>query len=162
MEDNAAKRLAQSPEQSGQAKEEALKLRLATATARAVKAQDKRNEREAKGALEKEVLAAEQDALDVEALEMLEAEYGADKIGVVTTEMGIIVLKRCGALRYKKFQDLENAKTLDIEKLVRPCVIYPDNTRFELICAEQPATLLQCGNKVAVLAGVKGDELAGK
>lgn len=143
-------------------KKKALTQRLADAKAAQQRIRDQREALETATELERRVTREEQSAQDQEALLGLEAEHGRDKIGTVETDMGVIVLKRPGSLRYKKFQDLENAKTFDVEKLVRPCVIHPDKNRFDLICEELPATLLRCGNRVAELAGTRHRELSGK
>lgn len=143
-------------------KREALKERLAIARLRSEETQAKREALEDKDAFERKVLKAEQEVTDQEALLEAESEHGIGKVGVVETDMGIVILKRCNALRYKKFQDLADAKTLDVEKLIRPCVIYPDKNRFDAICEELPATVLRCGNCIAELAGIKSKDIAGK
>jgi hypothetical protein len=112
-----------------------------------------------------DALAREQRALAEEiALADAEAEHGPIdvKIGVVETDLGIVILKRAHANFYKRFQDQGRFKTADVEKLVRPSVVYPDADAFDRILDELPATLVACGNKLAALAGQRAEDLTGK
>lgn len=144
------------------AKEADLKSRLAKAQLRLSAATTKRDELEESSALQIEVERAEQAAKDQEALANLEAEHGAKNIATISTEMGLIVLKRCGTLRYRRFQDQDNSKTEDVEKLVGPCVIHPNRARFNEIMERLPGALVPCANQIARLAGVKIKEVEGK
>ncbi len=158
MEDSASSSVtSQQP-----ASRDELVRRLKEANKRAEETRAKREKLETQGELERRVLEAEREAADQEALLSAESEYGSNRIATVTTDLGVIILKRANALRFKKFQDKESTKTLDVEKLVRPCIVYPDKSRFDVICEELPATLMQCGNAVAILAGARAQENSGK
>lgn len=151
-----------SSQDQGEASRQELLKRLDEASKRAEETRAKREELETQGELERRVLEAEREAADQEALLNAESEHGSSRIATVSTDLGVIILKRANALRFKKFQDLESTKTLDVERLVRPCIVYPDKSRFDVICEELPATLMQCGNAVAILAGARAQENAGK
>jgi parvulin-like peptidyl-prolyl isomerase len=139
-----------------------LQSRLEAARIARETARQQREELESKDALRKRVEAEERAALDEEALFVAEREHGREKIATVETDLGMIILKRANPIHFKRFQDSESVKTIDIERLVRPCVVYPDATRFDAICDELPATLTRCADRVATLAGVRAKELAGK
>lgn len=110
-------------------------------------------------------LAAEELALkDEQAIACAESEQGpvGKKIATIATDMGVIILKRSHPLLFKKFQDTGSLRHADLDKLVRPCVVYPDASKFDGIIDELPATMLRCANAVSMLAGVRVEEVSGK
>jgi len=139
-----------------------LRARLEAAKKRKEEARAKREALESKGEYERRVLAEEQAAKDEEALLDAESQIGASKIATVDTPLGTIIIKRPNPLHFKRFQDKESVKTKDLEQLVRPCVVYPNGSRFDQILEELPATLTRCADRVATLAGVRVREITGK
>jgi len=105
---------------------------------------------------------AERALRDEEAVDAAEQEHGAKKIAVVQTDLGVVIVKRPHVATFRKFQDKGSTDSESLEKLVRPCLVYPKLPEFELICSELPATLLRVANAVTMLAGVRTEELAGK
>jgi len=139
-----------------------LQSRLEAAKKKREQARQQREALESKGELERRVQAEEQAAIDEEAIYAAESEHGRKRVGTVETPLGKIVLKKPNPLHFKRFQDKESVKTKDLERLVRPCVVHPDMTRFDAILEEYPAKLAACANVIAELAGVRVRELAGK
>ena len=131
-----------------------------------------RAERDAAAAerADEEAAAHEERALkDEQAIVAAEKQHGkqGEKIYVVTgvnaKECDLVIVKRPNAVAFKAFQDLEKASVLDFEKLVAPCVVYPDLGTFDrLISLEQPGLLLRAAKGVSYLAGVRMNEDTGK
>lgn len=140
----------------------ALSARLAAARARKRKAESARESIASEAALAAQVEAEERAALDEEAIAKAEAEFGAGKIAIVSTELGCVIVKRPNPVLYKRFRDKESAKTSDLESLVRPCLVYPDSARFDAMLEEQPATLDRVADRVVYLAGFRAKELSAK
>lgn len=112
-----------------------------------------------------ELLVAEKQALrDDEAIEQFEAEIGAvdKKIAVIHTDLGAVILKRAHPAMFKRFQDRGDFKTEAVDKLVRPCLLYPTPAEFDRILDELPATLVRLGNAVSALAGQRSEDVTGK
>lgn len=98
------------------------------------------------------------------ALDKAEIEIGplGRALAVVQTDLGAIILKRPAAVIFKRFQDSASMRSEELEKLVRPCLVYPVASDFVTIIDALPATLIRCANAVSVLAGVRTEELQGK
>ena len=139
-----------------------LQRRLDAATQRLREIEDRRATEIEKHELVARVEAAEIEARDAEEIEKAEEKYGIDRVGVVRTRLGCVIVKRPNAVLYKRFQDRESAKTQDLEKLVRPCLVYPDAAAFDRILEEQPATLTRVADCVVELAGFRAKEVSGK
>jgi hypothetical protein len=103
-----------------------------------------------------------------EALEKAETEIGplGRKLGIIETNEGAIIVKVPPAPLFHRFQELSSRKdgfsVVEIQKLIRPCLVYPSAAEFERIVSELPATLVAVGNKLAELAGQRAEEAAGK
>lgn len=136
--------------------------RLASVRAARSKLRAERDTAEAAGA-DAAALASEERALrDDSAIFEAERKHGkqGEKIAVVkgvgAKECDVVIVKRPNAVTFKGFQDLEEPKLLDVEKLVGPCVIYPSLEVFDRIhSVEQPGVLLRAADAVAYLAGVR-------
>jgi hypothetical protein len=124
----------------------------------------RREARKAERAPAAEIEAAERELADAKALDAAESEHGeiGKKISTVKTELGIVILKRPDAATFRRFRDTGSAKSFDLEKLVRPCLVYPDRVVFDRILEEQPGTLTAMADAVAVLAGIRTEEVAPK
>jgi hypothetical protein len=125
---------------------------------------DERLKREQECA-EQELLEREERALrDEAAIAAAEAQHGpvGKRLAVVQTTEGVIIVKRPNPLVFKRYQDEGNHKSEAVDKLVRPCLVYPTKTEFDRICEEQPATLVRVGSHVVALAGFRQEEAAGK
>lgn len=141
-----------------------LEARLAKVKADRAALQAARDKAAEQRLLEEQVVAEEQAFKDEQAVADAEAEHGTvgKKIAVVSTDMGVIVLKRSNPLIFKRFQDVGSTKSADLDKLVRPCLVYPDIATFDRILEELPATMLRLASAVAGLAGVRAEEVSGK
>lgn len=94
-------------------------------------------------------------------------EYGSGpaegrKLAVVRTDVGAVIVKRPHHVLFKRFQDSGEANAEEFDKLVRPCLVHPDGATFDRYLEEQPAILGRVAGAVAVLAGIRVKELAGK
>lgn len=139
-----------------------LKLReLRAKRAAMVRAREEAQEqRESERALEDEQRAI----ADEEALAKAIEEHGevGRVIEALHTDLGLIIIKRCSAIRWRKFQDADNFTNEAFTSLVTPCVIYPTAARFDEMLEEQPAILARASNAVAKLAGIRAAEIAKK
>lgn len=145
------------------AKDVELNQRIANARARRREAEAKREAALTGGALLECAEKEEREASDEEAIQRAEEEHSAKRIYVVRTEnLGCVIVKRPDPVRYKRFRDQESSKTQDLEKLVGPCIVYPDRMTFDRILDEAPATLDRVADAVVTLAGFRKKELAEK
>lgn len=143
---------------------EDLKARLEAAKARRAAAESSALAARAESDLLLEVETAEREAKDAEAIATAEAKHGRQgkKIAVILTDMGAVIVKRPHHVAYKAFTDLEEIKSADLDKLIRPCVVYPDASALDKILEELPGTLNRCADAVCYLAGARKGELAKK
>ena len=86
----------------------------------------------------KEKLAIAQRALAVdEAIDRLEQEHGKLGKGIQVvrvddeTDGRAVILKRPIMTVYRRYQDSAGNETKDVEKLVRPCVVFPSIAEFD-------------------------------
>lgn len=162
MSDNEANELAVNVHAHPTADRAALEKRLEEARERKRIAEAKRLAMETEGELQRRVEIEEIAAADEEAIAKYEEEIGAQKIRVVHTDVGCVIVKRPNPLLYKKFRDQGNTKTKDLEKLVHPCLVYPTVTQFEKMMEEQAATLDRTADAVVTLAGFRRKEVSEK
>lgn len=115
-------------------------------------------------ALRREVELEEREARDAPAIAKAEEEHGpiGEKIAVVKTGWGSVVLKRPNHVIFKRFQDKASAKSDDFLALVKPCVVYPDAKTVEVIVEEYPATLVDLADVVVELARGRAREVSAK
>lgn len=139
-----------------------LEGRLEAAKERTRKAREARELREQSRELEERVEAAEREAADAEAIEAAEVEHGAKRVMQIPTSSGVVIVKRPNPIHYKRFRDEGDANTEAIDRLVRPCVVYPSLSEFDRILEEEPAVLDRCADRVVRLAGFRVKELEGK
>jgi hypothetical protein len=115
-------------------------------------------------ALEVELEAEELALKDDQAIAHAEAEHGpvGKKIATVHTDLGVIIVKRPNMTLFRRFQDTGSMKHADLDKLVRPCRVYPDEAAFDRILDELPATVARVASAVCELAGVRQQDTGGK
>jgi hypothetical protein len=137
--------------------------------ARRIAARERRNAAEAKrnalaeaAAKRLEVEAEERDAADEEAIALAEEAHGPKRIAVVRTDSGCVIVKRPNPVIYKRFRDRGEAKTVDLEKLVRACLVHPDGNGLDRILDDVPAALDRAANAIVELAGFRAKEVSGK
>lgn len=110
-----------------------------------------------------ERLAIEQRELaEDEALDAAAREHGARAVMIVRSDVGAVIVKRPHLATFRRFQETKNPKCEDLEKLVRPCLVYPSRDRFDLIIAELPFMLNRCADAVSTLAGVRRKDIEEK
>lgn len=141
-----------------------LDARLEAARARASELSDARAARESERKKLAELEQLEREVRESEALEMLEAEHGPlnEKIRAVHTPAGMIVVKRPAAIQMRRYNDAGKTTSEAYDKLVRPCVLYPDKAELNRIFDDYPASLNLCADAVCWLAGFGRKELEGK
>lgn len=138
--------------------------RLAKARAAKSDIEGRRAARAQVAEAEAEVVNAEREVRDLQALEAAESEHGAvgTEIATVETPQGLVILKKAHPLLFRRFQDVAKFTTAELEKLVRPCVVYPDASAFDALLESLPAKLQECANAVCELAGARSAEIAKK
>lgn len=141
-----------------------LEARAADARARIAALEAKREQRERERAAADAVTKLEREAAEAEAVERVEAEFGAldDYTKRVDTPGGMVIVKRPAALLVRRYMDAGKANSEAWEKLVTPCVVYPDKGAFRTLCDEYPATLQRAADAVCWLAGWGREQQAGK
>jgi hypothetical protein len=137
---------------------------LAEVRAKRAALAEARRVREAQRAIDEALADEKQSLADDQAIEAAEAEHGpvGKKLAVVKTDMGAIILKRPHPAAFKRFQDKGSLKTVDLDRLVRGCLVHPLPDVFDLVMDELPATLLRCADAVSYLAGVRAEDVSAK
>jgi hypothetical protein len=107
--------------------------------------------------LERQAAEAELTARNAQAIAEARSRYGAEGVGiaVVPTRLGVVILKRCDLVLWKRFQDLDDPKLEDFEKLTRPCVVHPSPTEYDRILDELPGAQAEITLNLAGLMGVR-------
>lgn len=138
--------------------------RAAELRAKRIEMQAARAAGEAERATARAVAFEEQALLDEEALQKLIDEHGDVGVGLATvqTTMGLIVLKKASAIRFRRFQDKDKPSAEDVLQLVSPCVVHPTPAQFSVILNELPAVLMRLASEVISLAGQTGEDLSKK
>lgn len=141
-----------------------LALRLQAAKRERVRLEQERAEREEETTLLAQVEAEELALKNVQAVSEAEASHGpvGKKIRVVETSSGVVILKRPNHVLFRKFQDSGKVSTDECERLVRPCLVYPDAATFDRWAEEEPGIIVRAANACAQLAGIRAEEVAGK
>jgi len=111
------------------------------------------------------VEAEERAARNEAALAAAVAKHGAVGVQIDVVEVPdgrIVIVRRPHAALYKAFQDLDKVTFEEAEKLVRPCVEYPDKGEYDAITDAYPGVVNSGSIKVCGLAGMRRAELKGK
>lgn len=140
-----------------------VKAELARVKAEREKIAQIRESKDEESELVDQLEAEKRGLIEDQAIMKAEEEFGpvGKKIAVVDTDLGRVIVKRPGHILFKRFQDSGEATTVEFEKLVRPCVVFPKE-RLDQILEEQPAVLSRLASAVCVLAGAKLKEFSGK
>lgn len=117
--------------------------------------------KEAKLHAEATVAAETQAIADAEALLAMDGRQGFD-FDVISTVMGVIILRRADGPVYRKFQDVGRFDMDSQEKLMFQCLVYPSTDRVAAIVSKLPLVLTRAGNVITSLAGAKEAEQAEK
>ncbi len=141
---------------------EDLNARLAAAEAAHAEAAQRRAEARSRSEMAARVEAAERAAADENALAEAESQHGAERIGIVETDLGRIILKRPHPAKFKQFQDSDRVTVDAVDEYVRSCLVYPEPARYDAICRELPATITRCGRVCNRLAGERAQAVEGK
>jgi hypothetical protein len=138
--------------------------RLAAAKAAKAEFDRRREARDAARAAEAEVAKAEREVVEAAAIEAAECEHGpvGEKIAIVETIYGIVIVKRPHPVTYRKFQDEGKANVAAFTKFVDQCRVYPDQDALDKLLDAQPGKLVDCANAAAALAGMHAAEQSKK
>lgn len=143
---------------------EALLQRMKDAKAKTSKFEEDALEREQLRELERKVQFEENKARDLPHIQTVEDEHAP--IRVVNTPLGAIALKRPNHLAFQKFMRKAGSdkgmNEMDVWRLVRPCIAYPDVVRVEEITEEYPGVTVRLGNAVVELGNGEVEEFEGK
>ncbi len=99
---------------------------------------------------------------DLEALVAASEKHGARRVRAVETAEGDIIIKRPNHMHYRRFVDAEDAKSDELERLVRSCIVYPSADQVDRIFEELPATLNVVASAIVQMAGHRAENVAGK
>lgn len=137
---------------------------LAALRARRIQLDNERAAKQAAAEEDEELEAERRAVVDSEALNRAIDEHGqvGKVIGTLETDLGLVIVKRASAMRFKRFTDTEDTSYENCLKLVRPSLVYPPSDKFDLMIEQQPAIAVRAANKLAVLAGVRREELQKK
>lgn len=123
----------------------------------AMLAERKRKSEEAKEA---------QELADLTALEDAEREYGHDRVKLVKTSRGGVIVKAPDAVKFNKFQDKAKPRTTDFTELLYPCAVYPATPTpadfLDQLLKAYPAELAKLCTAVCQLAGMANQEVEGE
>lgn len=123
-----------------------------------------REARDNERATAKAIAAEERAIADELAIVEAEREHGEMnvKIRLVRTPAGLVIVKRPNHLLFRKWADNGKNDSDDLEKLMRPCVIYPAVDVLDRWLSEQPAIVVDIANACTWLAGARARENAAK
>ena len=122
--------------------------------------EEAREQRQA-AATKADAIAEEEQAIeDEEAIAKAEQEIGPErkKIYVVRTAAGVVIVKAPNHILFKRFVDTEDKDTVALERLVRPCLVYPPADRFDRMLESKAAILIKIADAVSWLAGWRAKE----
>lgn len=109
-----------------------------------------------------ELAAIERELKDVEAITKAYEKHAKSELGIVHTELGVVIVRRPHAAKYNRFRDEAKSTTDAFEKLVGGSIVHPSQTEFDALVEKLPAVLDRAANAVVDLAGFRETELAGK
>lgn len=127
--------------------------------------EQQRAEREELAALRRKAEQKELALRDAPHIAKAEEEHGpiGEKLAVVETDLGAIVVKRPNHLHYRRFQNKSSMSTDEVWALVKPCVVYPSIKETEAILEELPGVLMPgLSDAVIGLAGHRTKEVEKK
>lgn len=138
--------------------------RLAELRAKRKALEQAREARENERAATKAIVDEERAIADEEAIVNAEREHGEMnvKIRIARTPAGMVIVKRPNNLLFRKWADNGKNDSEDLEKLMRPCVIYPTVDVLDRWLSEQPAIAIDIANACTWLAGARARENAAK
>jgi hypothetical protein len=141
-----------------------LKQRLEVARLERDRLAKERASRDSRRALTEKLADEERDLKNEQAIDAAEQEHGdvGTKLATVYTRSGVVIVKRAHSAAFRRFQDVGKQTTTECEKLLRPCLVYPDPPTFDKWADAEPAIILRTANAICTLAGVRTDEAAGK
>lgn len=140
---------------------EELEARIKAAREKRAEVERARAEHEELAELRRQAAREEMAARDAPHIAKAEADHSAEKIAVLETMLGAIVIKRPNHLHHKRFANKSDRVSLDdLLAYVKPCLVYPDAQRLEAMLEELPGALIPLSDLAFELArgGAKGVE----
>lgn len=151
-----------------QEEQSSLESRIDEARAKTAAIDARRQARRQAEELRREAESAVREAEDLETLERLENEHGADgdHIWSLKTGQGMVVIKRPSLVKYQAFLDKAGRKNgptqADQREFIKDLVIYPDKGRFAKMISNMPALVGRCSDAAIYLAGWRERDEEGK
>lgn len=127
----------------------------------------KRAERQAKNDADSELTEAKIALENELAIDNAEAEHGplegSVKIAAIYTATGrVVIVKRPHRALFHRFQDGGKATSKRVHELVSPHLVHPTSADFDSWLNEEPALLGRAAHQLAILAGIREEEIQGK
>lgn len=122
-----------------------------------------RAERDELESLRRQAVREENASRDASAIAKAEEDHGSEKIAILETELGSIVVKRPHHLHHRTLANKSGALTTDdLLKYIKPCVVYPDARTLEAWLEELPGVLIPLSDLAFELARGGAREVAKK
>lgn len=142
--------------------DEDLDAQIAELRARKESIERQREEREQAEQKRAQIEALQREVEDEEAIAKAEDKLGKDKIAVVPTPMGAVIVKRPNHMHYRRFISLKDPSADDAERLVLNALVHPSRAAFQAIAEELPAIPVIAAGAVVDLAAGRKSEVTGK
>lgn len=113
-------------------------------------------------ALAAEVAKLEKEASNAETIAKAETELGAGNFASITHPDGVLILKKLPGAQYRRFLDIENAKTKDILEMLQTAAWGMKPTEVSTLVDKYPALLLKGSEALGALAGATRVKYEGK
>lgn len=139
---------------------EARALREAKATLAAARAA--RDVARAPARVKVELERLERQIRDEAALAAAQDEHGEENVRAVTSESGLVIVKRDHHLKFKQFMDKGKFTTAVLEEQIARCLVHPTPDELDAYIEKEPFLLQSVSGAIAVLAGARSDEFTGK
>jgi hypothetical protein len=143
---------------------EAVLRRIREAREKSGAFEEKAREREELRELERKAQFEENKTRDLPHIQAAEDEHSV--IRVVNTPLGAIALKRPHHLAFQRFMRKASSNKgmgeMDVWRLVKPCIAYPDVASVERITEEYPGVTIRMGNVVVELGNGEVEGVEGK
>jgi multidrug efflux pump subunit AcrA (membrane-fusion protein) len=132
------------------------------AKAKIAAARAAREEAKAPARQKRELERLERQLKDELALAAAQDEHGDENVRAVTSESGLVVVKRDHHLKFKMFLDKGKFTTAVLEEQIARCLVHPTADELDAYIEKEPFLLQSVSGAIAVLAGAKSDEFTGK
>lgn len=106
--------------------------------------------------------AAEREIADRKVVAAAEDEHGADKIAVIPTADGVVIVKRPPLMHYRKFANKTDPGLDDATQLALLCLVHPQRPAFTELVEKYPAVPFLAATAIIDLAAGRKADRSGK